>query len=392
MEAAVFGQRLTLFQLFGFHVRVDLSWVLLAILITWSLAVGYFPAVMPGLAPITYWWMGVAGLIGLAFSIVVHELAHSLVARRFDMPIRGITLFVFGGVAEMTEEPASAKGELLMAIAGPLTSFALAGLLFLLASAGGALAGADNPAVAVIGYLALLNAVLAIFNMVPAFPLDGGRVLRAALWGWKKDIVWATRIAAGAGTLFGMLLVAFSLYNLLAGNVVGAIWWFLIGFFVQGAAASALQGQLARSALSGQPVRRFMRRDAVAVSPALTIERLVDEYFYRYFFKTLPVVENDRLVGVVAIDDVKTVGRAAWSTVSVAEVMEPVEADSTVSPDADSASALAQMQRAGKSRLLVASGGRLVGILSLRDLLNYLSVRFDLAEKGGAATDLRRAS
>lgn len=392
MEATVFGHRLTLFQLFGFQVRIDISWVLLAILITWSLAVGYFPAVAPGLERATYWWMGVAGLIGLAFSIVVHELAHSLVARRFDMPIKGITLFIFGGVAEMTEEPTSARGELLMAIAGPLTSISVAGVLFLLAWAIGFAAGAANPAVLVIGYLAFINAILALFNMVPAFPLDGGRVLRAALWGWKKDIVWATRIAAGAGNLFGMLLIALSLFSLFVGNVVMAVWWFLIGLFVRGAATSALDQQMAKSALSGQPVRRFMRRDVISVSPELTIDRLVEDYFYAYYFKTLPVVRNDRLVGIVTVGNAREIGRAEWPSVTVAAVMEPAEADNVISPDADSSKALAQMQRTGKSRLLVESGGRLTGVLSLRDLLNYLSVRFDLAGEGGAAEELRRAS
>lgn len=388
----MFTHRLTLFELFGFKVHVDLSWLLLAILITWSLAIGYFPAVAPGLEASTYWWMGVVGLIGLAFSIVIHELAHSLVARRFDMPIRGITLFIFGGVAEMSEEPTSAKGEFLMAIAGPLMSIAVAAAFFILSGAIGYVAGGMHPAVLVTGYLALINGILAVFNMVPAFPLDGGRVLRAALWGWKKDIVWATRMAAASGNMFGFLLIALSIYSLFVGNFIGAIWWFLIGLFVQGAATSALHQQLARTTLSGQRVRQFMRPDVVAVSPDLMLERLVEDYFYRYYYKSFPVVERDRLVGTIAIDSVKDIARERWPLQNVRAVMEPVSSENTIGPDQDASKALAQMQRTGLSRLLVTSGDRLAGVLALRDLLNYLSVRLDLAREEGASNELRRAS
>jgi Zn-dependent protease len=232
----MFRYRVTLFSLFGFKVSVDASWLLLAVLITWSLAVGYFPQAAPGLPKETYWWLGVAGLIGFAFSIVFHELSHSLVARRFDMPIRGITLFVFGGVAEMEDEPPGAKAEFWMAIAGPLMSFFLALVFFLL---GGlfveAGAAKPTPLAVLFGLLAYINTVLGVFNLVPAFPLDGGRVLRAALWYWKGDIAWATRVAASAGSVFGFVLIAIGLVNAVTGNIVGGLWWFLIGrFFARG--------------------------------------------------------------------------------------------------------------------------------------------------------------
>lgn len=388
----MFGHRITLFELFGFKVHIDLSWLLLAILITWSLAVGYFPAVAPGLAPSTYWWMGVVGLIGLAFSIIAHELSHSLVARRFDMPIRGITLFIFGGVAEMSEEPKSAKGEFLMAIAGPIMSIAVAAVFFMVSGAIAYATDPFHPAVLVTGYLALINGLLAVFNMVPAFPLDGGRVLRAALWGWKKDLVWATRMAAASGNLFGFLLIALSIYSLFIGNFIGAIWWFLIGLFVQGAANSALHQQLARTTLSGQRVRQFMRSETVTVDPDLTLDRLAEDYFYRHYFKNFPVVDRGRLIGSVAIDSVKNIPRERWAFQNVRSIMEEVSGENTIGPDQDASKALAQMQRTGLSRLLVTSGDRLVGVLALRDLLNYLSVRLDLASEEGASDQMRRAS
>lgn len=382
----MFAYRLRLFELFGFKVSVDPSWLLLAILIIWSLAVGYFPAVAPGLESATYWWMGLAGLIGLGLSIVVHELAHSLVARRFDMPIHGITLFIFGGVAEMTEEPRSPKGEALMAIAGPLMSVAAAVVFWLISGllAAGQIA---YPAVIVSGYLAFLNMLLAVFNLVPAFPLDGGRILRAALWGWKGDLVWATRKAAGAGSLFGLFLILLGLFNVVTGNFVGGLWWFLIGLFVRSAAANTLQQQLMRLALSGQPVRRFMRSEPVTVPPDLPLDRLVDGYVFTHFHKTFPVAENGRLVGCVTMDAVRRADRDQWPVRTVGSVMDRCD-DITIAPDADATQALERMRRSGRSRLMVVDGGRLTGVIALRDLLDYLSLKMDL----GADEGMRRAS
>ena len=197
----MFFCRVRFFSLFGFDVYVDASWLLLAVLIAWSLAVGVFPSIDPGLTSAAYWSMAVVATVGLLFSIVFHEMSHAAVAQVFGMPIRGITLFIFGGVAEMHSEPTSALSEFLMALAGPVAS-AVLGLLFFLLF--GFVASSQGPAAVagVLWYLSCLNWTLAAFNLVPAFPLDGGRMLRAALWGWRKDLIWATSIAAGAGNIF----------------------------------------------------------------------------------------------------------------------------------------------------------------------------------------------
>ncbi len=236
----MFGSRLTLFEVLGFKVHIDASWLLLAGLIVWSLAAGYFPAVAPGRGAAAYWAMGLAGLIGLALSLVVHELAHSLVARRHGMVIAGITLFLFGGIAEMAAEPKAPKGEFRMAIAGPLTSLALAGLAWgAMLAAGAAGISAGNPVLAVVDYLATINLFLAAFNMVPAYPLDGGRVLRAALWAWRGDLAWATRMASASGVACGFALMALGAWSAATGAWVAGLWWFVLGLFLRTAALAA---------------------------------------------------------------------------------------------------------------------------------------------------------
>lgn len=379
----MFIYRARLFQLFGFTVYVDVSWLLLAALITWTLAVGYFPFRHPELETALYWWMGVASAIGVLFSIVFHELAHSLVARRFDMPIRGITLFVFGGVAEMTSEPTSARGEFLMAVAGPIASFLLAILLYF-GYAAGAGAGLPVSVLGVVEWLAYINLVLAVFNLIPAFPLDGGRMLRAALWGWKQDIGKATRIAATSGSIFGLVLMGLALLNVLAGNFVGGIWLFLIGLFIRGAASAAYTQTMSREAFEGRTVREFMKIDPVSVAPGASIQTLVNDYIYRHYFRTFPVISGGRLVGCVTLDHVKKANRADWPVRTVADIMDKPSERNTIAVDASALEALNRMQQGGFSKLMVLDRERLVGIVTLRDLMGFLAVRMDLDREAPA--------
>jgi Zn-dependent protease/CBS domain-containing protein len=375
----MFTKRIPLFTLFGFRVSVDLTWLILAVLITWSLAAGLFPTLYPDLAKATYWWMGVVGALGLLGSIVVHELSHSLVGRLYGMPIKGITLFIFGGVAEMHEEPTSPKGEFRMAIVGPLTSLLVAALFYLL-TAGGKTMGWPVPVTGVLGYLAILNVILAVFNMVPAFPLDGGRVLRAALWRWKGSFLWATRIASNFGSGFGLVLILVAVLSVLGGNFIAGMWWFLIGLFVRGAAQSTYQQTVMRHALRDVPVRRFMTENPVTVPSSLSIETLVDDVFYKHYFKTFPVVDGERLVGCVNLRDIKEVPRERWREDTVRDVMQDCSGRNTVEPATDAATALSGMMRTRTPRLLVADGERLIGIVSQSDILRFLAVKLDLEE------------
>ncbi len=371
------GKRLVLFELLGFKIQADVSWIFLALLVTWSLALGLFPAWYEGLPISTYWWMGVAGAIGLFASLILHELSHSLVARRYGLRIKGITLFIFGGVAEMEEEPKSAKTEFLMAIAGPIASFTLA-LVFHLIARIGAAQGLPEPILGVIEYLAFINLILGSFNLVPAFPLDGGRAFRAALWHFKGDLRKATQTASQTGRGFGVLLMALGAVQVVAGNFIGGMWWFLIGLFVRTAATASYQQLLTRRLFEGEPVRRFMTTDPVAVTPWLSIHAFVEGYVYQYHYDLFPVVEDDRLIGSAGIREVKMLPREEWVRRRVADILAPCTAENTVDAETDAVKAMAIMRRSGNSRLMVVEEGRLVGILVLKDMLEFFALKMDL--------------
>jgi len=375
----MFTHRIKLFTISGFDVHVDLSWFIILILITWSLAVGLFPYLLPAQTPATYWTMGLIGALGLFASIILHELAHSVVARRFGVPMNGITLFIFGGVAEMSEEPPSPKAEFNLAIAGPLASVAIGLVCYGLSWLGFAW-GWPAPVNAVLYYLGMINGILVLFNMVPAFPLDGGRVLRSALWKWRNNLKWATRVTSYIGSGFGLFLILLGVGSFIGGNFIGGMWWFLIGMFLRNAAQMSYQQVLMRRALEGEPVRRFMQPNVQTVPAHASLRELVEDYVYRLHYKMLPVVEDGHLQGCITTRDVREVPRDQWETHRVEEYMSPCTADNTISPEADATDALSKMSKQGISRLMVVEGDRLVGILSLRDLMKFIALKIELEE------------
>ena len=374
----MFGKRVTLFRLFGFEVRLDASWLIIAVLVTWSLAAGVFPYLYPGLPRETYWIMAVVGALGLFISIVVHEFSHSLVARRFGMPMKGITLFIFGGVAEMGDEPPTARAEFLMAIAGPVTSLAIAGLFFLIYRLGGQL-GWQAPVNAVIYYIASINGILAAFNLMPAFPLDGGRMLRAILWGYKDDLRWATRISTTVGAAFALGLMFVGILQFIGGNLIGGMWLVLIGMFLRNAAQTSYQQLLVRKALEGEPVRRFMVSDPITVPPQLTVRQLVEDYILIQQHRMYPVMEGNNLVGLVSTRQVREVPREVWDQRTVRDVLLPVSPANSIPPTMDAVQALAKMNQSGFTRLLVVENGRLMGLLTLKDLLDFFALKVELS-------------
>jgi Zn-dependent protease/CBS domain-containing protein len=371
------AKRIASFSLLGVNIRIDASWVLLALLIAWSLAAGVFPELYGGLPQSTYWVMAAATVVGVAVSIILHELGHTLVARAFGLPIKSITLFVFGGVAEMEGEPKAPVAELLMALAGPLVSVAL-GLAFFY------LGGVAEPAApteyhAVLHYLGVLNLTLAIFNMAPAFPLDGGRVLRAIVWLVTKDALKATRIAARSGEVIAIILMAAGFLSALGGAMGHGLWWIVLGWFILSMASAHRKEAEARQMLSGMRVGDFMTTTPVSAPADMSIEDFVQTVLARHPHDLVPVLGDGRVIGAAGLREAKQTPRSDWPATPLSAVMTPIDHLPVAEPDLAIEAALDRMQRACASRLIVAVEGRLAGVLTLKDLTSHLQFRQALA-------------
>jgi CBS domain-containing protein len=280
----------------------------------------------------------------------------------------------------MPEDPQDAKAEFFMAAAGPLTSILIAAVVY-----GISRIPMPAPPRAVLEYLTLINLIVAGFNLLPAFPLDGGRILRAALWQWKGDLRRATRFASEVGSGFGLALMLMAVLHLLAGNLVGAIWWFILGMFIRGAAKGSYQQVIWKQLLSDTSVARLMNDDPRTVSPDATIEDFVDDYLYRYHFKMFPVVVDGSLEGCVLTKDVKEIPKEEWDRRRVEEMLRPVTEDNTIDRNADAVQAMSKMNRTGMSRLMAVEGDRLAGVISLKDLMTYVTRRLELEDDSFAS-------
>ncbi|NJM83162.1 MAG: CBS domain-containing protein [Tabrizicola sp.] len=373
----MFLRTIRLVNIFGFEVKVDASWLLIAALIMWSLSAGYFPAVAPGLRQQDYLAMSAVSVVAMFACLIAHELAHSLMARRFGLKIGGITLFLFGGVAELENEPQSARSEFWIALAGPVMSLGLA-LLFSAVQPLLEGAGASAALQAGIGYLALINLVLALFNLIPAFPLDGGRVLRAALWARLGDVTRATRIATRISVAFAFALIGFGFLALSSGNMIGGIWQVMIGFYLLTAAQGSYQQLVLQTALRGQVVADLMTIDPRIAAPTTLLSDLVTQTMLGNAISFVPVVEAGRLIGYIDTGIVRRIDPENWPVTSVGDVYVAVDSDNSVPPDLPAQSLIARMAKTGRRKFLVPSGDRLAGVISLSDLVHLLAVLQDL--------------
>src|SRR5262245_20240251 len=380
---------ITLGHVAGIRIAGHYTWLFVFLLVSWSLAAGYFPSNYPGLDPIAYWVAGAVSSLLLFASVLIHELGHSLVAIRRGVPVRSITLFIFGGVSSLEQEPSSAGDEFLIAVAGPLTSFVLAGLFWGLSQ----LAPAISLPGAVLSYTAMLNLILGVFNLLPGFPLDGGRVLRAIVWGVTGSLHRATQIASYVGQGIGFLLIFVGLAQVLAGGFLNGLWTAFIGWFLNGAAEQTRQAQEMRESLAGVRVQTLMDPQPLIAPPSMSLEEFVDDYVIRRGRRALPVSEDGRLLGLVSITDAREVPRAAWPATSVERVMTPVPLK-TVTPETGLDQALDLLAEGDFHQLPVVDGaGHLVGMLSRADVLRYLRYR-DLSRAPGGrglAGDTSRA-
>ncbi|HET8679472.1 MAG TPA: site-2 protease family protein [bacterium] len=364
-------------RIFGIPIEVHATWLIVFVLIAWSLATGYFPSVGPELGMPTLIVLGVSAAILFFAALLLHELAHAYVAIREGLPVRSITLFIFGGVAQMTREPRSAGAEFRMAIAGPLTSVAIGFVFVLLARLAGRLELSSALRV-LFQYLGFINIAVAVFNMLPAFPLDGGRVFRSILWYFTRDMTRATRAASLVGEAFAYVLMGLGLFRVLGGNAVGGLWTLFIGWFLLQAAQSGYRQVQIRRALRGVEARDVMRERVSAVPANLTLAEFVHEHLMRSRDSEFCVTDNGHLRGLISLDDVKRVPRERWDEVTVQEAMTHENACPTVRPSQSAYEALMLLGSEAVSQIAVRDGTRLVGTISRQDLLGYIRNRLAL--------------
>lgn len=387
-ERPAFGFRVG--RVAGIDIRVDFSLAIVFSLITFSLGMGLFPSWHPDWGPFITWVTAVAAAVSFFISILIHELSHALVGRAKGIPVNAITLFVFGGVAQLEREPDSWRAELWMAIAGPIASLVL-GILFLVL--GGLFAGpvdlddgerayaALNPIATLLLWLGPVNIILAVFNLVPGFPLDGGRVLRAILWGITNDLLRATEWASKLGQAFAWLLIMVGVSMILGlhvpvlgGGLLSGMWLALIGWFLNNAALTSYRQLLVTEVLHDLPVSRLMRRDVLTVSPDMPVEILVDECLMQGDQRGFPVLDGGDLIGLVCLHDIRATPRHAWHSTSVREIMTPAERLATIAPNAHVAQALQTLSLEGVNQLPVIERGKLEGLIRREDILKWLSL------------------
>lgn len=360
-------------RVLGFEVRLDYSWFVVFLLAAWSLARGVFPEVYR-FDPETSWRLGILGALLLFGSVLVHEISHAVVARRFGLEVEGITLFLLGGVAQIKEDPPTPRAELYIAAVGPLVSLWV-GLACLAASTGLAGEPLFQAPAALLHYVGIMNLALALFNMIPGFPLDGGRILRSAIWRFTGDIRTATRWASRGGLLLAWLLILYGAGRVLLAGDLSGFWLVLVGWFLNGAAAGAYHQVLLRGALQGVSVADVMSREIPAVDADLRLPQFAEQYLMRYSYTGYPVVREGEFIGVVTVEDIRSLRRDLWGVTSIGVLAHCPDERRVVQDDQEAWDALVQMLESRATRLLVLHGSRVSGSVSRAAILRLLRQR-----------------
>jgi Zn-dependent protease/CBS domain-containing protein len=364
----------------GIDIGIHYTWLLALGLVSWSLGAGFFPQNYPGWDRTLYWVVGVAAALMLFVSVLAHELTHSFVAQARGLKVRGITLFIFGGVSNIESESEDAQDEFLVAVVGPISSLVIAGLFWLLLQV---VPDPRGPLGASLYYLALVNFMLAVFNILPGFPLDGGRVLRAILWGFMGSMNRATRIASMVGQGLALVFMAFGFVQILNGDFFGGLWIGFIGWFLNNAADATRRQTAIQEGFRGVQVARLMNADPPTVSPGIGVRELVDEYILRRGLRAMPVAVDGRIVGLVTLTDVKHLPQDQWDNNSVGAIMTrpPLK---TIGPREEAGRALRMLIEQDVNQLLVVENGAVIGMLSRGDVMRFLQLREELGIESAA--------
>lgn len=368
----MFANSVKIFTFNKIDIKIDPSWLLIAALITWSLSRQFFPEVLPGANTSVYLAMAVVAMLGLFGSLLLHELAHSMVARHLGVPIKSITLFLFGGVAELEAEPTSARVEFWIAVAGPAMSLCLA-IEFRVLEYIAVWSGLPAALVEILSYLALINLVLALFNLLPAFPLDGGRVLRAVLWSRSGDVLSATRLAAKSGAFLAYAMMTLGVVSLFQGALVAGLWQIMIGGFVLAAARASYTQQLAKAAFVGRTVGTLMTRNPITASPDLTLSEFVNQIMLQKHVNFVPILEGNVLLGHMDPSVLAGIDRENWSNTRVGDVFVGLDQAAMTGADMPVQDLLEIISNTGQRKFLVVSDHDLLGVITLSDLTRFLS-------------------
>lgn len=364
-------------KILGIPIGVDYSWFLIFLLLSWILAKNYFPTEFKNWSLLEYWIVGIVTTIMLFVSVLLHELGHSIIALKYKIKVKQINLFIFGGLAEIAGEPPKASAEFWIAIAGPVVSFFLAGIFYLLQL----LTQNVAPVFAVFEYLAYINFVLAVFNLIPGFPLDGGRVLRAIVWGFTHNLHRATYIAAIVGRFFGFFFIFIGFLQIFAGNVGNGIWIAFIGWFLESAAMAQLQQQILEEHLSGHLVSEAMSNDYAIIPDDTTIQEVMDNHFLGIGRRSLFIKKDNQFIGILTMHKIKEIPSDNWQNTFVKEIMIPLSDTQKVEPDAPLWNALLKMDKNGVNQLPVMEGNELLGVLSRESIITFLSLQGYLRNK-----------
>jgi Zn-dependent protease/predicted transcriptional regulator len=365
-------------RIIGIQIRIHYSWFIIFGIVTISLATAYFPREYKSENPLLYWIPAFFTALILFGSVLIHELAHSYLAIRNGIEIRGINLFIFGGVAELTGEPKTAMAELKIAAAGPITSIVIGFLFFLIETFFGSWMGIEI--LSTLRYLSFINFALAIFNLVPGFPLDGGRLLRAFLWKRSGDIKSATKTASRFGQGFAYILIFFGVFQSFSGQFLSGLWMVFIGFFLEQASKSSYQQLLLRQFLMGVKIKDIMTKEIVSINGDILLKSLIDDYFLKYRYSSFPVMDGERVIGLISIKDVKDVQREKWESIRAKETMTSLNDPLIARPEDEAVHILNRMLKDSVSKVVVIKDGHLLGILTLQDIMRLFKIKTDLGE------------
>jgi Zn-dependent protease/CBS domain-containing protein len=366
-------------RILGIPIRLDYSWFLIFALITWTMAVGYYPAEFKNWPTAQYWIAGAVTAIMLFVSVLLHELGHSVVAIHYKIPVRSITLFIFGGVSLIGAEPPSAAAGFWLSIVGPLVSFALAALFSQLQH----LFTGVAPLLALTKYLVYINIALGLFNLIPGLPLDGGGIFRSIVWGITHSMRRATLIASNVGRFIAYLFILFGVWQMFIGNFMNGLWIAFIGWFLESAARGQAQQQTLQDLLAGRKVSQAMNPHYATIPASTTLQQMVDNHILGVGQRTFLVKEGEHVIGLLTLHHIKEIPRSQWPATTAAQALIPVTQMKRVQPDEDLWAALEKMDRDGVNQLPVMSNGEVLGMLSREDVVSYLRTLRELGTLAG---------